>query len=146
MTTLQSRYVDYSNEKSTVGVYVADDITDANALSLNAGIAGMSIGTNEEAAVLVRNVVLAGSTTPPTNHWAQRELKFLCKYHDTVNGKQYSFTIPCADAALTVGNTDMVDLSTGAGATLKTRFDAHCISELGNAVALDSVQLIGRSS
>lgn len=146
MTTLQSRFIDYSNEKSTVGVYVADDITSPNAVTLNTGIAGMSLGTNEEAAILVRNVVVAGSSTPPTNKFAQREMKFLCRYTDNVNGKEYSFTIPCADANLVVGNTDMVDLSTGNGLTLKTVIDTYAVSELGNAVTLNSVQLIGRSS
>jgi predicted ATP-grasp superfamily ATP-dependent carboligase len=146
MTTLQSRFVDYSNEKSSVGVYVADAITEANALLLNAAIVGMSIGTNQDAAILMRNEIFTGVSTPPTNKWAQREIKFVVKYTDTVTGKQYSFSIPCADAELVVGNTDMVDLSAGAGLTLKTRFDAHAISELGNPVVLDSVMLVGRSS
>lgn len=146
MSTLQSRFIDYSNEPSTVGVYVADDITDANALLLNAGISGMSIGTNQRAAVVLNHPVFTGSSAPPSNKWAQRELKFLCRYTDTVTNKDYSFTIPCADAELTVGNTDMVDLAAGAGLTLKSRFDTHAISELGNPVVLNSVELIGRSS
>lgn len=146
MTTLQSRFIDYSNEKSTAGFYVADAITDVNALAVNAAIAGMSLGTNEVAAILYRNEFFTGVDTPPANKFAQRELKFLCRYTDNVNGKNYSFTIPCADAALVVGNTDMVDLSAGAGLALKTAFDTHGLSELGNAVTLQSVELIGRSS
>jgi hypothetical protein len=146
MTTLQTRFIDYSNEKSSAGVYVADAITDANALLLNAAIVGMSIGTNQDAAILFRNEVFTGVSTPPSNKWAQREIKFVCKYTDTVNGKTYSFSIPCADADLVVGNTDMVDLAAGAGLTLKGRFDTHAKSELGNAVVLDSVMLVGRSS
>lgn len=146
MTTMQTRFIDYSNEKSTAGVYVADAITEAHALALNAAIAGVSIGTNEAAAILVRNEIFTGVSTPPSNHWAQRELKFLCRYTDTVNGKQYSFSIPCADAALTVGNTDMIDLSVTNGLALKTNFDLYALSELGNPVVLDSVMLIGRSS
>lgn len=146
MTTVQSRFIDYSNEKSTVGVYVADAITDVNALALNAAIAGVSLGTNQDAAVLFRNEFFTGVATPPTNHFAQRELKFFCRYIDNVNSKEYSFTIPCADAALTVGNTDMIDLAAGAGLALKSAFDTHCLSELGNAVTLNSVELIGRNS
>lgn len=146
MTTLQSRFLDYSNEPSTAGVYVGDAITDPNALLLNAAIAGMSIGTNQRASVVVNRPVFSGASTPPSNKWAQRELKFLCRYTDTVTNKDYSFTIPCADADLVVGNTDMVDLSAGAGLTLKSRFDTHAVSELGNPVTLNSVELIGRSS
>lgn len=146
MTTLQSRFVDYSNEKSSVGVYVADAITDAHAIALNAAIAGLSIGTNQDAAVLYRNEVFTGVATPPSNHFAQRELKFLVKYTDTVTGKQYSFSIPCADAALTVGNTDMADLTAVLPLALKTNFELYALSELGNAVVMDSVMLIGRSS
>lgn len=146
MTSLQTRFLDNSNEASTTGVRVPDAITDANALLLNAGIAGMSIGTNQRASVIQTRTVFNGSDTPPSNKWAQRELKFLCRYSDTVNHKEYSFTIPCADAELTVGNTDMVDLTVGSGLTLKTRFESHAVSELGNPVTLNSVELIGRSS
>lgn len=146
MTTLQVKFRDYSNEYSTAGVYVADAITSPNAQTLIDAIEGMSIGTMAEGAVLRRTVVDAGSTAVPTNHFAQRELKFLCKYSDNVNGKEYSFTIPAADAAQTVGNTDMVSLESGVGAALKTAFDTHALSELGNAVTLNSVELIGRNS
>jgi hypothetical protein len=146
MTKLKSEFIDYSNERSSVETFVPDAILEADALDLNAAIAGMSLGTNKEAAIMVKNVILAGSSTPPSNKFAQRELKFWCKYTDTVNGKVYSFSIPCADAALVVGNTDMVDLSTGAGLDLKTEFDANCLSELGNAVSLNSVELVGRNS
>lgn len=146
MTTLSVPFIDYSNEKSTSGVYVADAITNENAGTLGNAIAGVSIGTRGELAILRRTVVNAGSVTPPTNKFAQRELKFLCRYTDNVNGKEYSFTIPCADADLVVGNTDMIDLASGDGLALKTAFDTHALSELGNAVTLNSVQLIGRSS
>lgn len=146
MTTLQSRFIDYSNEPSTVGVYVPDAITNADALLLNTAIAGMSIGTNQRTSLVENRVIFQGVNTPPNNKFAQRELKFLCRYTDNVTGKEYSFTIPCADANLVVGNTDMVDLANGAGLTLKTRFDTHAISELDNPVTLNSVELIGRSS
>lgn len=146
MTTLQSRFLDYSNEASTVGVYVDDAITQANALLLNAGIVGMSIGVNQRAALVLNTPIFTGSNAPPINKFAQREMKFLCRYTDNVTSKEYSFTIPCADANLVVGNTDMVDLASGAGLLLKTRFDTYGLSELGNAVTLNSVELVGRSS
>ncbi len=146
MTTLSVPFIDYSNERSTAGVYVGDAITDPHAVLLSDAIEGMSIGTKGDTALLNRSVIDAGSVTPPTDHFAQRELKWLCKYTDNVNGKAYSFTIPCADAALTVGNTDMADLSAGAGLALKTNFDLYAVSELGNAVTLNSAELIGRSS
>lgn len=146
MTTLQSIFIDYSNEKSAVAVYVADAITDANALLLNAGLTGMSLGTNQKASVLLNRKIFTGVNTPPSNKGAQRELRFLCRYTDTVTQKEYSFSIPCADFDLTGNNTDMVDLSAGPGLTLKTRFETHCVSELGNPVTLNSIELVGRSS
>lgn len=146
MTSLSSTFIDYSNEKSSVGFAVDDAITDAHAISLNAAIAGLSLGTNQNAAVLLRNEVFTGVNTPPANHFAQRELKFRAKYSDTVTGKQYSFSIPCADAALTVGNTDMVDMADTLPAALKVEFELYAVSEFGNPVTLDSIELIGRSS
>jgi hypothetical protein len=146
MTSLSSTFIDYSNEKSSVGFNIDDAITDAHAIDLNAAIAGLSLGTNQAAAVLFRNEVFTGVNTPPSNHFAQRELKFRCKYTDSTTGKQYSFSIPCADAALTVGNTDMVDLADTLPLALKTQFELYAVSEFGNAVTLDSIELIGRSS
>lgn len=146
MTTLQSRFIDYAKNKSTVGVYVPTAITNADALLLNAAIAGLSLGTNEEAAIIERVPVFDGASTAPTNKVASRSQKALVRYSDTVNNKDYSFTIPCADPNLKVGNTNMVDMANGAGLLLKTRFEAHAVSELGNPVVVNSIEIIGRSA
>jgi hypothetical protein len=146
VTTLNVRFIDYSNEVATAGVYVDDAITDPNALILAGAFDGVSIGTREKTTKTLSSVIDGGSQALPVNHFAQRELRFLCRYTDNVTGKRYSFSIPCADAALCVGNTDMVDLTAGAGTTLKTAFELHAVSELGNAVTLNSVELIGRNS
>lgn len=146
MTTLNVRFVDYSNEVASAGVYVADGITDPNAMTLSDAILGVSIGTREKTVKTLSSVLDNGSQVPPVNKFAQREMRFLCRYTDSVTGKRYSFSIPCADANLCVGNTDMVDLAAGDGAVLKTAFETWAISELGNAVTLNSVELIGRNS
>lgn len=145
MTTLSIRFIDFSNEVAATQVYVADAITDPNAAALASAVDGLSIGTREKTTKHLSTIISGGSTTPPTNHFAQRELRFLCRYTDITTGKRYSFSIPCADADL-ANNADMVDLTGGVGATLKSTFEAQCVSELGNLVALNSVELIGRNS
>lgn len=146
MTTLNVRFIDYSNEVATAGVYVDDAIQNADANTLAGAIDGVSIGTKEKTIKTLSSVIDNGSQVPPANKFAQREMRFLCRYTDATTGKRYSFSIPCADANLCVGNTDMIDLSAGAGLALKTAFEAYAVSELGNAVTLNSVELIGRNS
>jgi hypothetical protein len=146
MTTLSVRFIDYSNEVAAAAVYVDDAITNGDATTLATAIDGLSIGTREKITKTLSTILDQGLTTPPANKFAQRELRFVCKYTDSITGKRYSFSIPCADANLVVGNTDLIDLTAGAGLALKTAFENDALSELGNAVVLNSVELVGRNS
>jgi len=82
----------------------------------------------------------------PASQSAQRELKFLVQYHDTVTGKRLSMELPCADPAQLdpddrahahIGDADVVD-------AFITAFEAFALSEVGNAVAVDEITLVGR--
>ena len=136
--------VDYSGETSTVSVYCEDAVLDADITALYNAVDGVSIGTNVKSTLVIRADKDAGSTALPVDSAAQRELKWSVRYTDNVNGKAYRHEIPCPDTSLLAGNTDTLDVTAGAGLTYKTQFESTARSELGNAVTLNSVVLVGR--
>lgn len=77
---------------------------------------------------------------------AQRELGLLVTYTDSVTGKKYRLTIPGPKWA-TIGQagTDMVDTADALWTAFVTAFEAHAVSEVGNAVTVTSGRLVGRN-
>lgn len=92
--------------------------------------------------------VSLSANTPASSDLAQRENKWLLRYHDAVNGQKFQVSIGTADLTKKMANSEFVDLSTGAGATLKTNFEAVVVSpnDGSHAVVLDSVQFVGRNT
>jgi hypothetical protein len=142
----KSLFLDYCGKIGRFEFSVRDDLTPIQIVYLVLRTKAMSTGNNFLGYLYHREIAISGVKTPPTNKFSQKSLRFLCRYTDTVTRKKYEFSIPCAKADFCVGNTDMVDLSTGAGLDLKTSFEECALSELGNPVVLDSVELIGRNS
>lgn len=85
---------------------------------------------------------------PATSDLAQRENKWLCRYHDTTTFKKFAVSIPCADLTKKKPNSEFVDLTTGPGAAVKTAFEQVVVSpdDPTHAVVLDSIQFVGRNT
>lgn len=146
MAKLNIPVTDYSNEASAASLPVDDAIADLTITALFTAVDGVIIGNIGQSTLNLSTPKDAGPGGAAANKFAQRELKWLCRYHDATTNKKYTLEIPCADAALLTGNTDFMDLGAGAGAQLKTDFDAAVVAPLtGNATVLDSVQLVGRN-
>jgi hypothetical protein len=143
MSKVNIPVLDNSNDQSTVSAYIKDSGTDAQITAFYNAVDGMTLGTLVKSYVTQSVDKDAGSNTPPANKFARRENRFVCYYTDTVTQKSHSFSIPCADLDLTVG--DNVDISAGAGATLKSTFETLCASELGNTVTLNAIEYRGAS-
>ena len=96
---------------------------------------------------LVANRLEAG-TGPASSPLAQRENKWLLRYHGNTLNQKFQMSYPCADLTAKMANSEFVDLSSGAGATLKTAFEAIVVSpdNAAESVTLDSVQFVGRNS
>lgn len=142
--------LDYSDEATRIGVEMADmtavnfDAQVTAILAVQVAIQGVSI--IGFAGVLYPGVDTPRETTPAALPAAQREFKFRCKLTDAINPLgNWSFEIGGADTALLVANTDLLDLTAGAGLALKTALEANCVSRLGNAVVLVEGKLVGRS-
>lgn len=146
MATLSIPVTDYSGENSTITFPVADAITDLQITSLFGAADGMSIGNFGQSKLIIAADKDAGPGGNAANKFAQREMKFLCRYHDGTTLKKHTLELPAADAALLTGNTDFADLAAGNGLTFKTEFEVSVRApDTGNTVILDSVELVGRN-
>lgn len=140
---------DYSGESSSFGVEGIDvdsanyDAQQTEAIALSTAVANVSIGT------LAERKFVASIANPesgqPASQYAQRELKWLVTYVDTVTGDLQQSEIPCPDLTLLVAGTDLMNTAAGAGAALKTAWDAFVQSKAGNAVSLTTARLVGRN-
>lgn len=114
--------------------------------TLAAAIAGITLGNFLQSAVTYdRHVIGVG---PAASNLAQRENKWLVRYHDTTTFDKYRAEIPTADLSLLPSGSEFLDLTAGAGQTFKDAFEDIVNSGLtsGNTVVVDTVQFIGRNS
>lgn len=89
-----------------------------------------------------------GPQTPATSAQAQRENKWLCRYHDPVTYNNYVLTFGTADLSKHIANSEFVDLTAGDGLAFKTAFDAVVTSpeDASRLGVLDSMQFVGRNT
>jgi hypothetical protein len=139
-------------ERTTFEIAVTT-LTPANAAAqstlmgnLSTAVAGLVIGRFLQNQVVYARVLTG--TTPADSPLAQRENKWLCRYHDSVNFKKFSISIGTADLTLLADNSELLDLTTDPGLAFKTAFEAVAVSpdESTHTVVLDSVQFVGRNT
>lgn len=121
---------------------VADGISIANAQALIGAVNAASIGTFGRQDIVTRELVAAGTAVRPTDPAAQKENRFKVTYQDTSTLKYYSFTIPCADLSLLPAGSEFLDLTAGVGLGIVTNYETYGESELGNPVAVISIQFV----
>lgn len=117
-----------------------------NVTSLLTAIGSIILG--RQVRRVVESAVVQIAYIPATDPLAQRENKWLCRYHDATNGQKFSVSLPTADLSLHMTNSEFLDLTGGPGATFKSAFEAVVVSpnDSAHAVVLDSVQFVGRNT
>jgi hypothetical protein len=143
---------DFSDEKSAYSFYVP--ATTNIAASIPATVAAIDAAY----AVLCDGFVLSRTETitvkaPPAGRFdgaGNREDKWLVEYHDAVTNKKLTQTLPCrkvADGTVIIMSpgTDYMDATCPAYTGYKTAFEAGAVSDVGNAVVLDAIRLVGRN-
>lgn len=85
--------------------------------------------------------------TPAASQLAQRENKFLVRFHDSTTGQKASVSIPTADLSKLTANSEFVDITAGDGLAFKNAFEAIAVSpyDASHSVVVDSVQFVGRN-
>jgi len=145
-------YSDYGvpGEKSSFSFTVAD-ITAGNYAAISAALTTLWGSID---ALLLGNIaarrVTAQSTepdvSPVSNPEAQRENKWLVRYHDT-SARKFTLELPTANLSLLDTNTEFLDMTGTEAANFKTDFEAVAKSPAdASAVTVDSIQFVGRRS
>lgn len=143
------KYNDYGGEGSTVQVN-STAITAANhdaqvaaMTSFIDAIAGITLGLKVRQQYGNVDQILANDSHA-ANAFAQREGKWLVRYHDANNN--WKLEIPCPDLSLLdVNNKGFLDLAGTEGAAFVSAFEAFVKSPDGLATTIDSVQHVGRN-
>ncbi len=141
--------VDYSKERSSAGMHLpAYTVVNFTAQETAVG----TLKTALLAVTLMNEVtdtrvvdVAKTAIAYPASVEAQREKKWLVRASDDVTGKPVQFEVPGADLSLLLTNSDVMDISAGAGATLVTAIEAIVTSDVGNAVTVGDIIYVGRN-
>lgn len=123
---------------------VAAQITLAG--NLKVALAAITLGNFlKDESTYARNLLGAGAAASTL---AQRENKWLMRYHDATNFVKYQVSIGTADLTLLPPNGEFLDLTAGDGLALKTAFEAVVVApgDSTHATILDSVQFVGRNT
>lgn len=114
---------------------------------MRTALEGITLGIASNESWVGDSTVLSAAT--PASQGAQREKKWLVRYHDTVTNKKYQLEIPTADeiGVALLPNSDFADLTVTPMSTFVTAFNAFARNpdNDANAVVIDSVQFVGRN-
>lgn len=140
--------LDYSREHTRTSGWMVD-LSAGNFVAQGTAIAAVTTAIQGvslidfDGAVYPAHVTTT-ETAPPAATEAQREIKWRVSIRDATTNKLSSMEIGGADTSLLVANTDLMDVSAGAGAALVTALEAELVSEVGNAITVEEVRLVGR--
>lgn len=137
---------DYGGELSNASIPVADAITNGNITVVFDALTDVVIGNLDKTTLEISAVKDLGPGGNATSVYAQRESKWLVRYHDNTNLDKHTLELPCPAMALRSTGSDFMNLAGTEGLAFKTAFDAHARApKTGNAVTLDSCELVGRN-
>lgn len=150
VTRFSMTFRDYDKEQSNLSLW-GTTLTAANfdaqntaANALSSAIQAISIGRLAKHALIAYDT--KDSALPAATKPAQREDKWILRYHDT-SSRNYSVEVPCADSQFLATNSEFFDTTVQAWTDLKTAFEAYVKSPGdSSAVTLDSAQHVGRRS
>lgn len=141
---------DYSKEASSFRVPVttlnAGNLVAQSALidTLEGAIIAITLGIAQKDEIILEHALL--SSALPTSPDAQREKKWLIRYHDATTQVKYVSSVPCADLSTLSGNTDFMDPTAGVFTDLKAAWEAVVRSpDDNNLTILDSIEYVGRN-
>lgn len=151
VSQIQQSYKDYSKEVSRIALWVTT-ITAANQTAqvalhdaLFTALDAMTLGLQQKQTTILKRALI--NSTPATSPLAQRENKWLLKYHSSVGSKNFTAELPCADLTLLdPNNTDFVDKTGAEWIALKAAFEAVVVDpDNAGAVILDDAEFVGRN-
>lgn len=114
--------------------------------NLQTAIAAVLLGTYTKKDIIFnRDIFTPG---PASSLLAQRENKFLCRYHNPTSGNKFRISLPTADLTKLTAHSEFINLASGPGAAIKTAWELVVVDpDDGTTLTiLDSMQFVGRNS
>ena len=154
-TSLYSRtYTDHSNERGTLTIRVPDIaapnyttiMTAINSLAAKTDALSLGRPARYQITAELENL----SSLPAADVTAERETKWLIIFEDNVTKRLGQVEIPCAkrsdsDGSLTLGNTDLANLTHPAWVAWVGTFQDVARSVAGNPVTVVRAKKVGRN-
>ena len=114
--------------------------------NLTAAFEALSIGNLAKTSLTFERDFI--SSAPAALQAAQRENKYLIRYHGSTSNRKMSKSLPCADLTKLPNHEEFLDLTADEGLALKTAFEAVVRNDQDETetVIVDSVQFVGRNS
>jgi len=143
---------DYGEESTTTRLPIIT-LTPANVAAtetlvgnLRTAFAAITIGLFAKNSITY--VINQTGSGPASDPLAQRENKWLMRYHDTTTNEKFRSEVGTADLTLLADHSEFLSLTGTEGAALKTAFEAvvRSPSDASHDVVLDSVQFVGRNT
>lgn len=143
-----TRY-DQSGERTSTRLHLPE-MTNANYDALETAVDAVAAALNgivlSDAARRVGQVVWGNEASP--DKAGNRELKWLIRSHDSVNGISYAHEVGCANDGLTVVNqagSTYLDTTSAEFLALEAAWNANVKTRDGISLILESVELVGRN-
>lgn len=150
--TLNDNTTKPKQESTTISVPVitisAANLTAQTALhtALINALEGITIGAPARSQLVALRDIIGAA--PASSQLAQRENKWLLRYHGATLNQKFQASLGTADLTQLVTGEEFLVLTGGTGGALKSAFEAVVRSpnDASEAVVLDSVQYVGRNT
>lgn len=146
------KIADYSGEASSVTLVgptlsgATYDAQIAEVAAIRSALDAITLGVIQTEQVVAVATTISGANA--ADPYAQRELKLLFSYEDTVTGEKGTFTVPAPDltALTTIEGSDVIDLGdAGVGAAFVVAVEGWALSGAGNTINILSARIVGRN-
>jgi len=114
--------------------------------ALRTAVEGIILGNVVGQQTVQNRPVLAN--TPAASNLAQRENKWLVRYHGAITFQKFRVSYGTADLSLLPDHSEFLDLTTSPGDAFKDAFEAVVKNpnDQSEAVVVDTVQFVGRNT
>ena len=116
--------------------------------ALNIAAVALTIGVMGKTAVTIDRQLVSDFAASST--LAQRENKYLVRYHDSVTQQKFQISIGVADLTLLPSHSENLDITTAStpGNNFKVAFEAIAVSpdDSSHSVVVDSIKFVGRNT
>jgi len=143
-------FKDYGGEVSTA-TFPGSDLTEANITDELSQMTAIVTALGDVALGKITKIQRVASVSPQEDvpaalFSAQRETKWLVRYHDANTFEKGTLEVPCADLTkLDSADRGRADLTDSDVAAFVTALEAYMVGPGGNAIEVDEIVHVGRN-